>query len=128
MTTSCTPSVVGSSDAFTSALNAASPTRSVRPLALTASRCGPRITQETSCPASASRTAMWLPTAPAPKTQIRISPMFLFGRFDRTLLVERAVDEISQGYANSSPLRNGLRHEHHEHVLLRIDPERGAAG
>ena len=72
MTTSCAPSAAGSSDAFTLALNSASPTRSARPLALTAARWGPRITQETSCPASASRTAMWLPTAPAPKTHIRI--------------------------------------------------------
>jgi hypothetical protein len=30
------------------------------------------MTQETSCPASASRTAKWLPTAPAPKMHIRI--------------------------------------------------------
>ena len=62
--------IVGSLDAC--ALNSASPTRSVRPLALTAARCGPRITQETSCPASASRTAKWLPTAPAPKMHIRM--------------------------------------------------------
>src|SRR4051812_30701139 len=52
--------------------NSASPTRSVKPFAFTASRCGPRITQDTSCPASASRTAKWLPTAPAPKMQIRM--------------------------------------------------------
>ena len=58
-------------------MNSAPPTRSVRSLALTASRCGPRITQETSCPASASRTAKWLPTAPAPKIQIRMGEVVL---------------------------------------------------
>ena len=72
MTKSCGPSAAGSSDALTRAENSASPTRSVRPFAFTASRCGPRITQDTSCPASASRTAKWLPTAPAPKMQIRM--------------------------------------------------------
>ena len=72
MTASCGPSAAGSLDARTFALNSPFPTRSVSPLAFTASRCAPRITQETSCPASASRTAKWLPTAPAPKTQIRM--------------------------------------------------------
>src|SRR5216683_7684055 len=72
MTKSCGPSAAGSSDALTRAENPASPTRSVRPLAFVASRCGPRITQDTSCPDSASRTAKWLPTAPAPKTHIRM--------------------------------------------------------
>ena len=56
---------VGDLDALTFALNSPSPTRSVNPLAFTASRCAPRITQETSCLARASRTAKWLPTAPA---------------------------------------------------------------
>jgi len=41
-------------------------------LALTAAKCGPRMTQETLWPASASRTAKWLPTAPAPKMHIRM--------------------------------------------------------
>jgi len=58
MTTSCGPSTAGSSDAVTIALNSASPTRSVSPRAFTASRWAPRITQDTSCPASASRTAI----------------------------------------------------------------------
>jgi hypothetical protein len=72
ITTSCGPSAAGSSDALTRAENSAPATRSVKPFARVASRCGPRITQETSCPESASRTAKWLPTAPAPKMQIRM--------------------------------------------------------
>src|SRR3989440_150371 len=65
MTRSCGPSAAGSLDALSFARNSPFPTRSVRPWAFTASRCGPRITQDTSCPASASRTAKWLPIAPA---------------------------------------------------------------
>jgi hypothetical protein len=79
MTASCGPSAAGSLDALTFALNSPSPTRSVSPFAFTASRCAPRITQETSCPARASRTAKWLPTAPAPKMQIRMGWEVLLG-------------------------------------------------
>src|SRR5207237_8838388 len=72
MTRSCGPSAAGSLDALSFARNSPFQTRSVRPWAFTASRCGPRITQDTSCPASASRTAKWLPIAPAPKMHIRM--------------------------------------------------------
>ncbi|MEY9649674.1 hypothetical protein ABIF07_005952 [Bradyrhizobium elkanii] len=77
MTMSCGPRSAGSAEAFTLALTLVSPTFSVSPLVLTASRCGPRITQDTSWPARASRTAKWLPTAPAPKMQIRMSGTIL---------------------------------------------------
>ena len=44
------------------------------------------------------------------------------------LFVEGAVDDILQGYADSAALRHRLRHEDDEHVFLRVEPERGAAG
>src|SRR5438309_7381904 len=43
------------------------------------------------------------------------------------LLLERAVDQVLQRGADAAALRDGLRHEHHEHVFLRIDPK-GCAG
>src|SRR6266566_5256798 len=50
-----------------------------RPWARSASRCGPRATSTTSCPLSNSRPPMVPPTAPAPMTMYRISPI-LAGR------------------------------------------------
>jgi hypothetical protein len=49
-----------------------SPWMSFAPRAFIASRCAPRATTETSWPLAARRAAMWPPTAPAPKTQIRM--------------------------------------------------------
>ena len=72
ITTSCGPSWAASPEALTLAVTSESPTRSLRPLARTASRWAPRITHETSWPARASLTAIWLPTAPAPKMQMRM--------------------------------------------------------
>ena len=56
ITRSCSPRSAGSSEALTLAVISEFPTRSVRPFARTAFRCGPRITQATSWPACASRT------------------------------------------------------------------------
>ncbi len=48
ITMSCGPSWAGSPEAFTLAETSESPTRNLRPLARTGSRCAPRITHETS--------------------------------------------------------------------------------
>src|SRR5262249_28967125 len=44
------------------------------------------------------------------------------------LLVEPAVDHVLQPRPKPGAMRDRLGHEHHDHVLLRIAPERGAAG
>src|SRR5205085_5317638 len=103
ITISCGPSAAGSSEALTLALNSPPPTRKVRPLLLTVVRCGPRITQETSCPASASRTAKWLPTAPAPKTHIRIELISCRGR------IEAVRRQFPQACAAAQPVMPGGR-------------------
>src|SRR5216683_1990175 len=40
---------------------------------------------------------------------------------------ERPIDDVFHCHAQPPALRHGLRHEHHEHIFLGIDPERGAA-
>ena len=44
------------------------------------------------------------------------------------LFVERTVDEVFQRDAQPRAFGDGLRHQHHEHLLLPIDPEGSTAG
>jgi hypothetical protein len=55
------------------------PTRKVTPRARIASRCGPRATTDTACPAAANLAARCPPIAPAPKTQKRCRFMICTG-------------------------------------------------
>src|SRR6476646_6750398 len=64
-------------------------------------------------------------------SQFRIATMDCFASLAMTfvakLVPQRLVDQRLQRQLNPSALRRRLHHEDHEHIVLRIDKEEGAA-